>query len=195
MSVVQGTYFFQLEPGSFEERLDQARLLSQPPAGEVEFLVIAPEFDLHFLSMMIISLAHACFYVSNLERSVQFYRDQLGLTIAFDYRDEDGCVRGLYFYLGQRTFLEMFERAIDGPAERESFRHICMEVDDMDQTVASLRERGVEVHGVARGRDRSHKAWITDPDGNEIELHQYTPDSAQTPWVERVAPAPSITRG
>lgn len=136
----------------------------------------------------VVSLAHACFYVSNLERSSQFYCDQLGLTPAFDYRDADGRVEGLYFYLGQRTFLEMFEREIGTRAEAQSFQHICLEVADLELTVAALRRRGVEVHGISRGRDRSLKAWISDPDGNEIELHQYTRESSQSPWVESTPP-------
>ena len=31
------------------------------------------------------------------------------------------------------------------------------------------------------GGDNSWQAWTCDPDGNRIELHQYTPESKQTP--------------
>jgi hypothetical protein len=31
--------------------------------------------------------------------------------------------------------------------------------------------------------DRSHQAWIVDPDGNRIELHGYTPESKQNGWL------------
>ena len=33
------------------------------------------------------------------------------------------------------------------------------------------------------GADHSWQAWLADPDGNRIELHQYTPESKQTPWL------------
>ena len=35
--------------------------------------------------------------------------------------------------------------------------------------------------GFAFVRDRSLQAWLADPDGNRIELHQYRPESKQSP--------------
>jgi hypothetical protein len=32
--------------------------------------------------------------------------------------------------------------------------------------------------------DHSWQAWITDPDGNKIELHDYTPESWQAPFLK-----------
>ncbi len=34
------------------------------------------------------------------------------------------------------------------------------------------------------GSDHSWQAWLSDPDGNRVELHQYTPESWQTPALE-----------
>ena len=56
---------------------------------------------------MITGLAHLCFTVSNLEKSVAFYRDMLGLTPAFDYIDENGHWYGQYLHVGERTFIEL----------------------------------------------------------------------------------------
>ncbi|MCL5270108.1 MAG: VOC family protein [bacterium] len=61
--------------------------------------------------------------------------------------------------------------------------HICLEVDDIQATAAALRERGVDVSEIKLGGDQSWQAWLADPDGNRIELHQYTPDSWQTPHL------------
>ena len=130
---------------------------------------------------MITGVAHACFTVSDLERSLAFYRDGLGFTPAFDFRDENGRRFGLYLYVGGRNFIEIFEGQVGDPAEGQSFRHICLEVDDIQATVKTLRERGVEVSDPKLGKDQSYQAWITDPDGNRFELHQYTPESWQAP--------------
>ena len=54
-----------------------------------------------------------------------------------------------------------------------------------EATVATLRERGLEVSDPKLGTDRSWQAWITDPDGNRIELHHYTAESKQAPHLER----------
>ena len=130
---------------------------------------------------MITGMAHACFTVSNLDRALAFYRDQLGLPEAFDFVNAAGYRHGIYLHLGGRNFIELFEGTLEEPAQSQSFRHICLEVDDINATVATLRDRGVEVSDPKLGGDRSWQAWITDPDGNRIELHQYTPESRQAP--------------
>jgi len=132
---------------------------------------------------MITGLAHACFVVSDLESSLAFYQEKLGLTPAFDFRNADGQRFGIYLHVGGRNFIELFMGELHERAAKQSFQHICLEVDDIETTVATLRERGVEVSNPTLGSARSWQAWVTDPDGNRIELHQYTPDSKQTPWV------------
>ena len=133
---------------------------------------------------MITGIAHACFTVSDLERSIRFYRDGLGLAPAFEFTDHDGRRTGLYFRVGRRTFIELFEGPLGEQAARGSYRHLCLEVDDIEQAVQTLRQRGIEVSEVKMGKDYSYQAWITDPDDNRFELHQYTPQSWQAPWLK-----------
>jgi len=133
---------------------------------------------------MITGMAHACFTVSDLERSLAFYRDALGLNPAFDFVNDEGRRFGIYLHLGGRTFIELFEGQLGERAEGQPFRHICLEVDDIQSTVVALRERGLEVSDPKLGTDRSWQAWITDPDGNRIELHHYTAESKQAPHLE-----------
>ncbi len=133
---------------------------------------------------MITNLAHTCFTVSDMDRAEQFYVNGLELKPAFDYVDEQGKRYGLYLYLGGRNFIELFTGELGEPAQKQSFRHICLEVDDIRATVERLRSKGIEVSEPKLGKDRSWQAWITDPDGNRIELHDYNPDSKQTPFVD-----------
>ena len=133
---------------------------------------------------MITGLAHACFTVSDLERSLEFYRDALGLKPAFDFINDEGRRFGIYLHLGGRNFVELFEGQLGERAEGQSYRHICLEVDDIESTVQTLRNRGIEASDPKLGGDRSWQAWITDPDGNRIELHHYTAESKQAPYLE-----------
>jgi catechol 2,3-dioxygenase-like lactoylglutathione lyase family enzyme len=133
---------------------------------------------------MITGMAHACFTVSDLEQSIHFYQDLLGLKPAFDFLRENGHRFGLYLHLGGRNFIELFEGQLGERAEGQPFRHICLEVDDIQSTVATLRERGLEVSDPKLGGDQSWQAWIADPDGNRIELHDYTAESKQAPYLE-----------
>lgn len=133
---------------------------------------------------MITGLAHLCFTVKDLDASIAFYRDVLGLTPAFDFTDERGRRFGAYLRLGGRSFLELFKADAVRPADGQAYQHCCLEVDDINKTVADLRERGVEVTAVTLGSDQTWQAWLTDPDGNRIELHQYTAESWQAPWLK-----------
>ncbi len=133
---------------------------------------------------MIRGIAHLCYTVRDLERSLAFYRDGLGLEPAFDFLNDKGERFGLYLHVGGRNFIELFVGQPEAPGDRASYRHLCLEVDDLTSAVATLRGRGIESSDPKLGSDHSWQAWITDPDGNRIELHQYTPDSKQGPFVK-----------
>ncbi len=133
---------------------------------------------------MVKGLAHVCFRVRDLDASVAFYRDVLGLQTAFAFRREDGQKFGQYFHVGGRTFLELFRAdRVDPRPEHPGYSHFCLEVDDIRATVKSLEGREVEVSPVVKGSDHSWQAWLSDPDGNRIELHEYTDDSGQAPYL------------
>ena len=130
---------------------------------------------------MIRALAHVCFVVADLEASVAFYRDVLGLRPAFEFVNDAGQKFGQYLHVGGRAFLELFQGGpVEPPADSQSYRHLCLEVDDIRVAVALLRGRGTEVSDVKMGSDGSWQAWLADPDGNRIELHEYTADSKQS---------------
>ena len=132
---------------------------------------------------MITGLAHVCFTVSDLEASESFYCEKLGLRHAFDFVRDSGERFGVYLHVGGRSFIELFCGKVGERAEGQTYRHLCLEVDDIETTVAELRSRGVEVGDPKLGSDASWQAWLADPDGNRIELHGYTPESRQTPHL------------
>ena len=127
---------------------------------------------------MVTGLAHICFVVSNLEKSIEFYKDKLGLNPTFDFRNDKGEMTGIYLHIGGRSFIELFKGNPE-ISEKTSYKHFCLEVDDIQSTVDNLRKKGIEVTEVKMGSDNSWQAWLADPDGNRIELHQYTSESKQ----------------
>lgn len=134
---------------------------------------------------MIRALAHVCYISSDLDRAIAFYRDKLGLTPAFDFRDDKGKRTGIYIRVGGRSFIEIFQGKVGPRADLQTYAHLCLEVDDFDKAVADLRAKGVEVRNVSLAAgDHSWQAWIKDPDGNAIELHGYTPESKQAPFLK-----------
>ncbi len=131
---------------------------------------------------MITGIAHICYTVSDLDASQAFYCGQLGLKPGFDFV-RDGERFGMYVHVGGRNFIELFVGELTEPAEGQTYRHLCLEVDDIQSTVAQLGDKGVEVSEPKMGTDHSWQAWVTDPDGNRIELHHYTPESKQGPFL------------
>jgi catechol 2,3-dioxygenase-like lactoylglutathione lyase family enzyme len=132
---------------------------------------------------IIAGLAHVCFVVADLERSTSFYCETLGLQRAFSFVNDQGVVFGHYIHLGGRQFIELFQRELAARADGQSYQHLCLEVENLSHTVTTLRQRGVDCTEPKLGSDNAWQAWIQDPDGNRIELHQYTPEAKQMAWL------------
>lgn len=140
-------------------------------------------------------LAHLCLKTSQLGQMTAFYRDVLGATVRFRYLNNAGEPIGCYFALGENTFIEVFDhadahrrnnspKALDPLEEPRDpwlmrYNHFCLQVEGLDAYVALLESRGVTVAGRKTGDDRSRQAWVKDPDGNLIELQEYTAQSRQ----------------
>lgn len=60
-------------------------------------------------------------------------------------------------------------------SDASTLSHLVAQVEDLDRTVAELAERGVHLEVPAAPGDprQPRTAWVTDPDGNGIELVQW----------------------
>ena len=139
--------------------------------------------------MTIKRIDHIAIVVENLDWALGVYRDALGMTVS-DVREMPEQDVKMAFLPSGDSEIELLEplSADSGIgkylAKRgEGLHHICLEVDDIESTVQALRERGIEVSDPKLGGDQSWQAWIADPDGNRIELHHYTAESKQTPYL------------
>jgi predicted enzyme related to lactoylglutathione lyase len=112
--------------------------------------------------------------VRDVERSVAFYRDVLGLPHLFTVPGQPMA----FFASGQvRLYL--------GVPEDPSFRSQCVlyfNVDDIDAEVARLRGLDVEVRDEPHvvHRDGTNELWMagfTDPDGHHLILIQERPQT------------------
>jgi lactoylglutathione lyase len=137
---------------------------------------------------MIRRLGHLCFVTDNLERMVEFYSKTLGLPVKFTFRNADGEVFGHYLECGDSTFIEIFDRVLkvkqwggglEALHQGNQYSHFALEVTGLRDFKAALEKKGVKLSDIATGMDHSLQSWTSDPDGNPVELMEYTSQSWQ----------------
>ncbi len=126
-------------------------------------------------------LDHANLHVRDVEASMRFYTEVLGLGVReVMRRDESGRATFVELGAGDQTVFLMEQRDYRPPAERSErgLNHICLLVDatDPDRLQAGLRARGVAIRGTRTGRNRrgrpTFSVYVEDPDGHGVELEQ-----------------------
>ncbi len=129
---------------------------------------------------MITDIGHAAFKAHDLDKSIQFYT-KLGIDEAFRLNNPDGSLMLVYLHVAGDRFIEVFPGgAPPDPERRSSFMHLCLLVDDIHATVEELRAAGIMIDREPKqGLDHNMQAWISDPDGNAIELMQLVEESPQ----------------
>jgi len=93
----------------------------------------------------------------------------------FDF-EKDGDLFGYYLRVGDGTYIEVFKGEAGTVG---NIHHMALEVDDIDLVIARVRDNGFKIGDKSLGADDSWQAWMEDPNGVKIELHQYTPKSCQ----------------
>ena len=131
-------------------------------------------------------VAHACIFARDLAETRDFYRDVLGMPVAFNF-NRKGEWYGFYLDAGGRSNVEVFLKPEAGHDERNAINHLCLEVESIEAAVAHIRGRGVDVTNPKFGVDETWQAWVTDPNGVKIELFEYTDKSAQFVGGDREA--------
>lgn len=124
-------------------------------------------------------LLHAMLRVTDLDRSLAFYCEQLGMAVQrrLDFRDD----RFSLIYLGygndrEETVVELtwnWDQA--APYEHgNAYGHLGIGVADLHQFCQAIADKGVNVtrEPGEMGRTGIHIAFIVDPDGYRIELIQ-----------------------
>lgn len=127
-------------------------------------------------------ILHSMIRVSNLDRSLDFYCNKLGMTILSRVDIEAGRFTIVFVSFGKDYYSGAIELTYnwDHPANAEGYSHgsgyghVAIGVPDIYTMCANLTKSGVEV-SVAPKRllpDAPALAFVKDPDGYSIELIQ-----------------------
>lgn len=142
--------------------------------------------------MRIQQFGHLAFTCRDLDVSLRFYKEVLGLKEKFclNYEDTNRQVDGdqrwiVYMEVGDGSFIELFNgRDASSPAvptgEDYNYQHMALIVPDIHAAYNELVEKGAPVDAApGLGCDGTWQMWSHDPDGNRIEFMQYTDRSYQ----------------
>ena len=67
---------------------------------------------------------------------------------------------------------------LPSPADPIGYLHFCLQVDNLEQALEHLARMNVKPERKFIGRAQQRIAFISDPDGNSIELMEIPPQSA-----------------
>jgi len=125
--------------------------------------------------MRIRRVDYVILYVADLRRSIEWYRDVIGLPFRFE---GDGyaefATEGCKFALYERSKLpELIGRS---PTAGGPGGEVAFVVDDVDAQVARVRAAGAEILSGPVDRPWGHRTvHVLDPDGFVVELAQEIP--------------------
>lgn len=118
-------------------------------------------------------IGHIHLTVSNLERSIKFYRDILGFQITQYYGDQAVFLSagGYHHHIGLNTWSG--ENATPPPPGHTGLYHFAIlypNRKELAKVVRRLYELNYKIDG-ASDHGVSESVYISDPDGNGIELY------------------------
>ena len=127
---------------------------------------------------LILGLRHVALNVRDVRRSVEFYRDVLGMQVEWE-PDPDNV------YLTSGSDNLAIHRLPDGaaPGAVQSVHHIgfiVARLEDVDAVAARVESRGIElVYPLKTHRDGARSFYFRDPDGLLIQVLYHPPISSK----------------
>jgi catechol 2,3-dioxygenase-like lactoylglutathione lyase family enzyme len=123
----------------------------------------------------ILGVAHMAVFVTDLAKARVFYTELLGFDEPFTLPKADGSVDIAFIKINDRQWLELFNRPSAGEGQ---LNHIALYTDDADRMREYLAAQGVRVPAaVPKGRTGNKNFMVKDPDGHDVEIVEYQPDS------------------
>ncbi len=114
--------------------------------------------------MQPLDIHHVSINVADVPAAVSFYTDVLGASLRDD-RPDFGFGGAWLDFGGRQLHL------IEAPVPANHGQHFAVRVEDLPATVEELRGRGFDITD-ATPVGSGLQAFMTDPSGNAIELHQ-----------------------
>jgi lactoylglutathione lyase len=127
--------------------------------------------------MKVKKLLHTRMRVSDMDQTIAFYRDVLGLEVLERKTSPRGSHLAFLAVPNSQELIELCSFPPSGPVKvQEDLVHLAFEVDDMDKTMQELTNKGITItDGPTRTSSGSRFIFIDAPDGYEVELIERPP--------------------
>jgi len=124
--------------------------------------------------MMLTKLLHTRYRVENLEKTVSFYKDVLGLEETRSSESPRGSKLVFFKAPGSEQEIEICSFPASGPVHvQEDLTHLAFEVEDLEAFAKHSASKGYPLSdGPTQTSSGSVIAFIDAPEGYEIELIQ-----------------------
>ena len=106
------------------------------------------------------------------------YYQKIGFKPKFKFTRR-GKHFGHYLEIGKNNFIELFENPEMSTPVNTGILHFCLESKDIDTFIKKLDSLGIMHTDKKLGCDNTYQIWLSDPDGNAFEIHEYTENSLQ----------------
>lgn len=122
--------------------------------------------------MRVTKLLHTRMRVSDIDRTIRFYTDVLGLDVLERKTSPRGSHLAFLRVPHSEELIELASFPPSGPVKvQEDLVHLAFQVDDLDDAVRQLNDMGVPItDGPTVTSSGSRFIFIDAPDGYEIEL-------------------------
>ena len=125
------------------------------------------------------ALDHIGLKVTDMDKSLHFYHDVLGLDLLRTSGPSEHGGRSAAVRAGGQT-LDLFSRPDFVPADKDKpvgMDHLCLTVEasSVEDLMAYLQEAGVEIFWAPVVRHNSTSVYVYDPDGVHVELRLENP--------------------
>lgn len=137
------------------------------------------------------SVAHIALQVRDLDKSIAFY-EKLGFPEFLRLNDDNGAPWIVYMKVTDDLYFELFPGKDEGsaPQGKTGVHHLSLQATNIEETVAHLQKVGISLTSEPKsepGLDGNRGCWITDPDGNRIELMEMAPNCIQYDALKALA--------
>jgi lactoylglutathione lyase len=122
--------------------------------------------------MQVKKLLHTRMRVSDIEQTIRFYTDVLGLEVLERKVSPRGSHLAFLKVPNSEELIELTSFPPSGPVRvQEDLVHLAFQVENLDDTIASLNAQGVKItDGPTQSSSGSRFIFIDAPDGYEVEL-------------------------